>query len=247
MLSVACGGREGAQARADVPDGAVDGATESSTDAGWTQCASPDGLAVCGGPSQCPNTAEECGGCTAPAPLLGACQTPAWLSFGVPKQCGSSCADGTVCVADYDGNATLFFCSPYDLGVLFAQNGAATQVRYADMAAWTGTPLPLPESCPSIPGIQFCGGNCGACPQVGDACTGRAPLHPYSFCAPPSPGPCSAGSHDCGGDAGGLFGCLTFTVEPDAQQIADRYGLCLPVATCQSVAANLPGGATCSP
>src|SRR5580693_6392540 len=72
-LSVACGGREGTQTRADVSDGAVDDAMEVSTDAGWTQCTSPDGLAVCGGPSPCPNTAEECGGCTAPAPLLGAC------------------------------------------------------------------------------------------------------------------------------------------------------------------------------
>jgi hypothetical protein len=223
----------------DAADDGFDGGEE----AGWTQCASPSGYAVCGGTANCPTNSDACSGSCSASPL-GACGNAALLQFGGPNLCADSCADGDICVA-YFNEATAFFCAPFDLGVLFAQNGATDRVRYADMGSWTGQSLPLPATCPTVPGVQVCGGNCGACLQ-GDVCTGRSPLHPYSFCAPPSSGPCSAGSHDCGND-GGTLGCLTFTVDSAAQSLANTNGLCLPRDICLSVAAGLPGGATCSP
>jgi hypothetical protein len=45
----------------------------------------------------------------------------------------------------------------------------------------------------------------------------------------------------------GPFGCFIFAVEPEAQPIANQYGICLPVSKCQALATQLPGGGTCTP
>lgn len=243
---VACGGRAGgATAEGDAGDAALNDGSEPAPDAGWTQCTSPSGFAVCGGPNQCPSASAQCPQCigdTSSPNGVSACATDPLVQYQA-QLCGSPCTDGSICVALEDD--TTFFCAPYDIGVLFAKNGAADRVRYADMGAWTGDPLPLPSTCPSIPGVQVCGGNCGPCPE-GQVCTGRSPLHAYSFCAPQEYH-CVAGSHDCGADAGlSGHGCLTFTVQADAQAVANKWGLCLPATLCQAVAAGLPGGATCS-
>jgi hypothetical protein len=249
FLLSACGGHASAVAG---PDAATDAKFEpesgTAADAGWTQCTSPEGYAVCGGPSQCSATSTACSQCG--NPVLGAmtdgglnaCVNSALLtSEGDAAQlCWEACPDGAVCV-DLFQDAT-YFCAPYDLGVLFAKNGAADQVRYADMGLWTDASLPLPTTCPNITGLQVCGGNCAPCP-TGATCTGRSPLHPYSFCVPVgTEGPCDAGA-GCG-NAGN--GCFTYAVQPSAQPLANKNGMCLPDALCKSAASNLPGGGTCS-
>lgn len=227
-------------------------------DGEWTQCTSPDGYAVCGGPAQCPASSAACQSCGVGSigggdaggaqGSLYACVNDALVAFGAPSD--KVCLDGAIYVAEYAPDA--FVCAPYDLGVLFAKNGATDRVRYVDMGVWTGDPLPLPTSCPNIPGLQLCGGNCGPCPNQ-EMCTGRSPLHPYSFCVPQDTGAspglgCNAGS-GCPGpgnvpDAG--IGCLTYKVEPSAQAFADKSGICLPDDLCKAAAAGLPGGGTCS-
>jgi hypothetical protein len=244
-----CGGRVGpasGSAGSDDAGEAHDGAPPDAGepgDAGWTQCTSPAGFAVCEGPS-CPMT---CGGgsCSnTDVPGVAACINPALIQVGGPQLCGSPCADGTICVAEI--YATTFFCTAFDMGVLFAQNGAADRVRYADMGSWTGEPLPVPTSCPSVAGLQLCGGSCDACPPA-EVCTGRSPLHPYGFCTPPESAPCGVGRPSCNDDAGTQGqACMTFTVDAAAQGLADQWGICMPAALCQAAAVGLPGGATCS-
>jgi hypothetical protein len=130
-------------------------------------------------------------------------------------------------------------CAPFDLGVLYAKAGYAERVRYADWGLFTGEPLPEPTSCPSVEGVLLCGGNCGGCPPE-TTCTGRSPLHPYGICAP---------ADDCsppeGQWCGPGLGCFIWTVEPEAQALADRLGYCYPLATCEKMAAGVPGGGKC--
>jgi hypothetical protein len=244
-LSCGCGGRAQGQPPGDDGGSGDDaGLSFDASDAGWTQCTSPGGYAVCKGPESC-STGGTCQSCSNTASTeVVACTNEALASFNqTANECGSPCLDGSICVALLD-DAT-FFCAPFEMGVLFAQNGGSNRARYADMGLWTGQELPLPTTCPTVDGLQLCGGNCGPCPG-GQLCTGRSPLHPYSFCVPPYRFPCSLGSHNCGVDAGTQGqGCLTFTVEPEAQSLADRWGICLPGPLCQA-AASLPGGATCS-
>ena len=249
---LSCGGEAsspGGQDAAVDRQAQVDSGKPFAPDAGWTQCSSPDGYAVCGGSSLCSATSSACQQCgltvgsgsggSTDGPVT-ACTNAAWATFDGPA-CDDACDDGSICVAEFKPN--IFYCAPFDLGVLFAENGGSNQVRYADMGLWTGDALPLPSSCPSIPGIQVCGGNCGPCPGT-QACTGRSPLHPYSFCVPKNTGgPCDAGT-GCAGpggvDAG--IGCFTYKVEAAAQALADKEGMCLPGPLCQSAANGLPGG-----
>jgi len=245
----ACGGATSER----PPDGGIADAptTEAhvdvGTEAGWTQCASPGGYAVCGGPAMCSASSAACGQCglyigpgaTDAGGSLSTCTNTAWTNYGA-AQCGQMCPDGSVCVAEF--KPSVFMCAPFELGVLFAMNGATDRVRYADMGAWTGEALPLPATCPTVQGVEVCGGNCPPCSNSGDVCTGRSPLHPYGFCAQPNTqGPCSAGTPCSAG-----IGCLTFKVEGSVQTLADKYGMCLPSSLCTAVANGLPGGATCS-
>jgi hypothetical protein len=235
-------------------------------DGGWTQCTSPDHLAVCGGPDHCSATSAACTlcgrcllnepGCTSQDPL-NACGNDGLLAAlgGTSPQGCPACPDGMICVVwdQQDIKYNGFTCSPFDLGVLFAKNGAADRVRYADMGLWDGGALPSPPAtCPTVPGLEMCGGACGDCPDGGgEFCTGRSPLHPYGFCVPKDPGVgCTASKDECG--IGGVVGpeagvgCFSYTVQPDAQAVANQMGICLPTALCQAAAAGLPGGGTCS-
>jgi hypothetical protein len=258
-MLVGCGGRD-----SGVPsDGGTDAsdadglAAPDGDEAGWTQCSSPSGYAVCYGPSDCSNSQAN-GGCQScsniPSTAVVGCVNSALIAYGEASDpCSHPCSDGSICVAWYGASDSAsdasFFCAPYDLGVLFAQNGGADRVRYLDMGLWTGDPLPEPRTCPTVPGVSICGGNCGLCPQ-GETCTGRSPLHPYGFCAVGGGGACPAAGAPTNvvpyGGCGSGQGCLNFTVEPTAQALANEWGICLPSDLCNAVAAGLPGGATCS-
>ena len=140
-------------------------------------------------------------------------------------------------IAPYDG---AFFEVPYDAAAILGNDGAGAQLRYADYGLWTGEPLPTSTSCPSFTGFTACGPGCGACP--GDRiCTGRSPLHPQGFCIPKDTGIC-----DGSGDVNYYGFCFTFTVQAEAQTIADKNGYFLSSSDeCAALAAQLPGGGKC--
>lgn len=235
-----CGGmaqRNGAGADGSVEDGGL-------SDVALSPCGSPSGFAVCGGPRSCPaTTACHCmdlvPSCDAGVSI---CQNEAALPWS--STC-FLCPDGEVCVEPealcVDGGKFVAWCYPFEVGSLFAANGGAAQVRYADYSAWTGDPLPTPATCPAFVGFTICGGHCGGC-AAGEVCTGRSPLHPYGVCVPPSAIGCVAGNGNCVGGSG----CFTFTVQASVQGDADQDGVCLPLAQCQAIAANLPGGGRCT-
>jgi hypothetical protein len=212
-------------------------------DAGWSQCGSPDGIRVCQGPAHCPTEyapGKTCGCESARADGADASSVSFCFAPTNPvENLSFPATDGDI-LFDVFANER-FFSARYNLGVLFAQNGGASRVRYADMGLWTGAPLPV-GTCPILDGVTVCGGDCGGCPE-GTICTGRSPRHPSGFCAPPighcdltQPAYCPSGS----GNA-----CFTFTVEPEAQLLANRHGLCLPAQLCSDLSTKLPGGGAC--
>jgi hypothetical protein len=150
--------------------------------------------------------------------------------------------DGDICVYD-------FLYAPYDLGTLMSKNGGAADVTYADHGAWTGAPLPAPAACPVESGFSLCGPHCAPCPS-GGSCTGRSPLHPYGICVPTdvatTASKCFTGFTGCALDDGGAGGCLRWLVEPSAQNEADDFSFCMPLATCETIADGYPdGGVSC--
>jgi hypothetical protein len=148
------------------------------------------------------------------------------------------CPDGKVCI-DLAHDQYITNCVPYNMGKLYADAGNADSVRYADLSLFTGEPLPEPTTCPTFDGFPICGGNCGGCPPE-TVCTGRSPRHPYRICAPNNS---CAPSKEIWCGAG--QGCFVWTVEPEAQELANESGYCYPLATCQAMAAELPGGGSC--
>ena len=176
----------------------------------------------------------------------------------------TECSDGHLCVSttsEPDGLVPSYrfdsmVCADVRFAEMYALNGRDDLARYADRGAYTGAPLPPPPaSCPSIPGIQLCGGACGDCP-AGYVCTGRSPLHPYSLCIndwrfghPSLPPPTCIGSADAGAtcyDGNDKFRCLTFKVDDASQPIADQYSVCVDKSICLAAAAGYPGGASCT-
>ncbi len=199
----------------------------------WTNCTSPDGFAICGGPAHC-GVGGICLGCSdekmAEKGEVTACFTQAWANQQNYISC-YLCDDGNLCPRySYKGG---YNCGPFSMGVLFAKAGAADRVRYADFGLWTGKPIPEPDSCPKL-GIALCGGKCGGCP-TGKICTGRSPLHPYSVCIPDYVKPCI-------GWCNSGYSCFSYLVEPESQAVADENGYCLEINECQALAAKLPGG-----
>ena len=150
----------------------------------------------------------------------------------------ASSADPYPDLATYD-------CVPEQVGVLYAKNGWARAVRYADYSLYTGDPLPVATTCPSLPGAALCGGPCGNCPS-GQVCTGRSPLHPYSLCVPDATGSTaqikSSGSKYVACAKG--YGCFSFTDASQAQTLAYVDTDCLPVAACMAAEA-ISGGGKC--
>lgn len=223
--------------------GATDAATPDA-DGVWTQCSTPDGLMICGGPSACSANNCSCLRACDDAGELAICATPAFPT-GAAALC-FHCKDGNVCVMEQLCAPTDLVCVPYTLGVLFAKNGGAARVRYADFSDWTGDPLPEPDNCPTLNGVNVCGGHCGACGS-GEVCTGRSPLHPFGICVAAESGGCridQVGSNGYCGDS--TKSCFTFKVQPAAQAVANINGLCLSLAQCEAFASQLPGGGTCT-
>ena len=131
---------------------------------------------------------------------------------------------------------------PFSGAQFLDAHGEGHRLAYADTGKWTGEPLPLPTACPEVPEVDLCGGNCGGCP-AGQLCTGRSPLHPWSFCISETAGNCTPVNRDFQCEVG--EGCFTYTVQPEQQPIADGVGICLPTARCNAAAAGLPGGGKC--
>ncbi len=237
ILVAACGGSVASD------DGGADAAVADAID-GWTQCESPDNQRVCAGPNACPQ-GGACIGC-----LLGTSPQPGTLGYCASdsnnlEQCAYA-EDGLVCVQT-DPYPTVadssWWGAPYNLAVLFANNGATERARYADYGLWTGEALPTPLTCPTLTHAQICGGNCGAC-NANEVCHGRSPLHPYGFCVPLTI------SDVCNMFTGKLCTdvsnkCFAYSVQPEAQQLATSSSICLPADMCNDLAANLPGGAMC--
>ena len=264
-IAAACGGQvDPSSSRGDA---SFDGAGLDGDAGAWTACISPQGYGICGGPKNCP---DSCGGpagfvsCSylqlpsGESHAIAYCENRPWVDFlerhmgkswqGVPtNECNGSCEDG-VCVRD---QTDRLYCVPYEIGVLYAQSGAADRVRYADFGLWQDKPIPASAgACPTVPGMTLCGPGCGTC-AASELCVGRAPLHPTGFCMPRQPDqyhPTScSGSPVLAGCNAAWSKCFTFTVEPAAQALADEYGYCVPNASCAQLAASLPGGGKCSP
>jgi hypothetical protein len=235
LAAFSCGG--------GVAGSSLQDAGHGEADAVWTQCSTPGDLRVCGGPAGCDATGKTCD-CLrlcGDAGDLAVCSTPAFPTG--PSAICFLCRDGNVCIMEQPCSMTDLVCVPFEMGVLFANNGAADRVRYADFSRWTGDQLPEPNTCPSLSGATVCGGHCGGCAN-GEICTGRSPLHPYGICV--------AQAKSCrGGQAGACGsqseGCFTFKVQPDVQALATINGICLPLGQCQAIAGELPGGGTCDP
>lgn len=135
-------------------------------------------------------------------------------------------------------------CFPWEFGALYAKYSTDVlgRVRYADLGKWTGDPLPEPATCPTFTDFRVCGANCGGC-QTDEVCTGRSALHPYGYCLKKLTETCKLdGSRKC---KDLTTACFVYKVEPEAQQVADANGHCLPMAMCNALATQLPGGGKC--
>lgn len=249
-LAAACGGRTGGAGgtggsdAAGADDGSAAGDGMTATDGAASDCVSESGYALCGGTRDCfpPQSRGKNTPCWDCAAQGYGYQTVVCDNSVVPTgEIAGLSPDGHVYVEAYVPNAWEPF--PFDVGQLFADNGASDRVRYADWSAWTGAPLPAPATCPQPQGFSICGGNCGPC-NPGQKCTGRSPAHPYGLCATlNSPSWFCQASGSCPTGQG----CVVFTVPPADQPIADKGGICFPADVCQAIAAQYPGGATCHP
>jgi len=213
-------------------------------------CVSEDGdYLLCQGSHDCFPPDERgdkkaCGFCSSFDPSRpGLCSPPAGIASG-------PATDGQIYV-EYEPMTGLWGPYPYEVGPLFAANGGAEQVRFADWSEWTGEPLPQPNTCPSFASFRVCGGNCGAC-KVGEICTGRSPSHPYSICV--STQTCGyvqaladAGNPWFGCDADAGESCLTFQSSDGGQALADKNGngFCVDSTACEEATTNYPGGVFC--
>ncbi|CAN5707522.1 hypothetical protein BH09MYX1_BH09MYX1_01920 [soil metagenome] len=172
------------------------------------------------------------------------------------------CDDGNLCAYDNEtiskpDPASTFdrlFCGSEGFGIMYHLSGRDDLARYSDRAAYDGTRLPpAPTTCPSTPGLELCGGACGACPAK-FTCLGRSPLHPYSLCAflgwqDTSNGVrCTRGSNAmCDGLTPGKYKCFVWKVDPASQPIADQNGVCIAADQCAAAGQLYPGGGFCTP
>lgn len=246
VLVGSCGGT-----RSDA-DAGRDGAGDVSADlgvpddAGFTSCSTPENYRICGDNTSCPVGDSACTMCiSVQGPKdhdVALCGETFVALFN--RSCDKYCDDGQICLRP--GGGLSLSCMPYSLGPLFSKYTTdPDRIRYADLGKWTGDPLPRPATCPSDADFRVCGGNCGGC-LAGEICTGRSPLHPYGFCLnAASVQSCAVGNAKwC---QAGTEGCFVFKVQPEAQPLADTYGICLALAECNALATRLPGGGTCIP
>ncbi len=237
---VHCGLIAGEPAAPSAEGGADDGATLAALIADAGICASPSGIAVCGGPHHCfPDGGALCEECSlessemfTDAYSLGLCLTQ--KISGLPGECWDDCV--YVQLIDPRVLASV----PFEVGPLFAANGGGDRVRYADYSPWTGDALPPIPSCVIQGGAQGCGGSCPAC-APDRTCTGRSPLHPIGLCVPTIGHGCSSKEACPSGQA-----CFAWKTDADAQaDVGFDYAFCLPTQECES-AAKMPGGGYCT-
>lgn len=221
------------------PEGRFDGGVlgDDGGGAGWTQCAAPDGVSVCGN--------DACGDpsgcvCYPSNSTLELCES----SPGYTAQLCFPCESDQVClsIGGAQDPSPLWVCEPWNAGELFAKNGATSRVLYSDFSSWQGPNIPDETSCPSLSGsVVLCGGVCGECTGGGEICTGRSPLHPFGWCTLHPLVGCDPSSCDSGN------ACFTYNVDADAKAFASVNGYCLATELCEALAAQLPGGGTCTP
>lgn len=214
-------------------------ASSSNSSIDDPRCVTPDGYRVCLGVPKC--SFDPCSLCTyASLEHVAPCFNDTYPPSGVHALDG--CVDGRVIWGQFWDPWTPVFCIPYEMTELFCKNGDENFVRYADYSTFVcGAPPPEPTTCPSVPGLNLCGPSCGACPPEKSICSGRSPLHPFSFCMPALSDLCSVSDPKC--TAG--QSCFLFTDAPADQPIADLYGRCIPSADCTAAAEGLPGGGKC--
>lgn len=235
-----CGGRAEAPAG---PDGGAPLFDAASDENAFRGCVSSSGYAICGGPRGCfPPSSQgagtDCWDCSADHLGSRGFDAALCLNAAEPTIEWSTCDDGQIYVEAQIPNG--WNPAAFEVGQLFASNGLADRVRYADWSAWDGSVLPAPTTCPQFMGWSICGGTCNPC-AAGELCTGRSPGHPYSVCVPSPVSSCASPNWSCpAGD-----GCLLFQVDSVDQPVADANGICVPLSTCQAAATQLPGGAIC--
>lgn len=208
---------------------------------GWTECSTPH-HAFCGVP-ECPEGRPGCSLCAfAKDPgLHGTC-----VESLDPDEVGYKAADGRIFVSETASITAPFLVleATFSAGVFLSAHGQAARLAYADRGVWTGAPLPSPETCAPISGIEICGGFCGGCP-IGQICTGRSPKHPYGLCVAIMGGVCSLNPEVVGDACESTERCFVFEVEAEHQPMADGRGFCLAKEACQAAALSLPGGGRC--
>ncbi len=259
VVLAACGGRE-VKGAGDVDSGIQVGDGSAVTDGTTnTACTAAGGASICGGSATACSAALTSQTCNcevlANVIALGGTVRPNDVSV-----CGGTelprtrlCADGEILVAApassvdtaVASTAISYVCAPFEDAELYAASGWARAVLYADYSDYTGNPLPSASSCPAVPGVTLCGGACGSCDQ-GLYCTGRSPVHPYSFCVPDLAADESATASGQHGftSCGPGYGCFAYSVQVDAQPLANDDSFCLPEALCEA-ATNIPGGGMC--
>jgi hypothetical protein len=257
---VACGG----SVAAGPTDAGSDSAADREDDAtGGSTCA-PGGVRICAPAAGCPAIpGSSCPGtgCVDVDTVDGGSTDDGvcWTDLAdLGDVSCAACDDGQSCIR----RAGVFRCVPDDVCNAFWAIGIEDVCVYADKHVYNGSALPAaPTTCPVAAGRgALCGGACGAC--LGDEaqrCIGRSPDHPVGVCAwlpavsdphDPSTIPtCSitGGSYDsaCPAAPAGLV-CGVFSAAAALDvALAKQYGLCMPIAMCQTIAANLPGGFGC--
>lgn len=245
FLAGACGSR----AELDTStEGSLDAAAPLDAPSFTDACITNDNLyAVCNGPNDCFPTSMRKQGSVC-ASCLSDPNDPTAVGLCLSRNGGllgaQRAADGEVYVAvdPSFSSAGAWYAYPYEVGALFANNGGAARVRYADWTPWNDAPLPLSNVCPTFSDFRICGGNCAICLTLED-CTGRSPNHPYGLCVGAG---CRISTVD-----GGWYGCgagescLVFQSSTDGQPLANLAGFCFDNSTCQHAELQYPGGATC--
>ncbi len=171
----------------------------------------------------------------------------------MPAPAQSFCSPSFDCTIDCDEQACVFesqppprlTCAPTDYCRYLASLGMNICV-FPDETPWVDMPvIQPPATCPSVTGISLCNGPCGDCP-ANNRCVMVSPTHPIGICLPITNG---AGLfyRPCGDACTQPDVCGSYP--PTAPMLENSMnlgpGLCLPLSTCQSLAANLPGGFVC--
>jgi hypothetical protein len=162
----------------------------------------------------------------------------ACLSAVAAKNC-YVCPEERACVMIDPGSET-WWCESRELAALFEKNDGRARLRFTDYSTWSNAPIDSSGPCPNMPGVALCGGTCGIC-APGGTCTGRSPLHPFGVCVQGTPDNCNGTIRCRSGEK-----CFRFTVQADAQPLADARAYCMQKAECEALATGLPGGATCT-